>query len=136
MAAIYLDTCMIIGLIEGDTNQKTILKSLLPLHQIYSTELARLEARLLAVRQNNETALQQFDRFFTVCEMIDLNRAVFELATTLRAESQLKTPDALHLAAAIQSGCSEFWTNDKQLVKAAGKRLMVVDWAMLENWTT
>ena len=133
MAAIYLDTCMIIGLIEGDTNQQTILKSLLPLHQIYSTELTRLEARLLAVRQNNETALQQFDRFFTVCEMIDLNRAVFELATTLRADSQLKTPDALHLAAAIQSGCSEFWTNDKQLLKAAGKRLMVVDWAALEG---
>jgi len=133
MAAIYLDTCMIIGLIEGDANQQTILKSLLPSHQIYSTELARLEARLLAVRQNNETALQQFDRFFTVCEMIDLNRAVFELATSLRAESQLKTPDALHLAAAIHSGCSEFWTNDKQLVIAAGKRLTVVDWAALEG---
>jgi uncharacterized protein len=133
MAAIYLDTCMIIGLIEGDTNQQTILKSSLPLHQIYSTELARLEARLLAVRQNNETALQQFDRFFTVCEMIDLNRAVFELATTLRADSQLKTPDALHLAAAIQAECTEFWTNDKQLVKAAGKRSTVVDWDALEN---
>jgi predicted nucleic acid-binding protein len=92
-----------------------------------------LEARLLAVRQNNETALQQFDRFFTVCEMIDLNRAVFELATTLRADSQLKTPDALHLAAAIQAECTEFWTNDKQLVKAAGKRSTVVDWDALEN---
>ena len=134
MAAIYLDTCMVIGLIEGDANQQTILKTLLPSHQIYSTELARLEARLLAVRQNNETALQQFDRFFMVCEMIDLNRTVFELATTLRAGSQLKTPDALHLAAAIQSGCSEFWTNDKQLVKAAGKRLTVIDWAALEGW--
>jgi uncharacterized protein len=133
MAAIYLDTCMIIGLIEGDTNQQTILKSSLPLHQIYSTELARLEARLLAVRQNNETALQQFDRFFTVCEMIDLNRAVFELATTLGADSLLKTPDALHLAAAIQAECTEFWTNDKQLVKAAGKRSTVVDWDALEN---
>ena len=133
MAAIYLDICMIIGLIEGDTNQQTILKSSLPLHQIYSTELARLEARLLAVRQNNGTALQQFDRFFTVCEMIDLNRTVFDLATTLRAESQLKTPDALHLAAAIKSGCSEFWTNDKQLVKAAGKRLTVVDWDALDG---
>ena len=133
MAAIYLDTCMIIGLIEGDTNQQTILKSSLPLHQIYSTELARLEARLLAVRQNNETALQQFDRFFKVCEMIDLNRAVFELATTLRADSLLKTPDALHLAAAIQAECTEFWTNDKQLVKAAGKRSTVVDWDALEG---
>ena len=67
--------------------------------------------------------------------MVDLNRAVFEMATTLRAESHLKTPDALHLATAIQSGCSEFWTNDKKLVKVAGKCLTVVDWATLENWT-
>ena len=65
--------------------------------------------------------------------MIDLNRLVFELATRLRAESQLKTPDALHLAAAIFAGCREFWTNDKQLVKAAGKHLTVVDWAVLEG---
>lgn len=135
MAAIYLDTCMIIGLIEGDAKQRSLLKTLLPSHQIYSSELTRLEARLLAMRQHTEPALQQLERFFAVCAMVDLNRAVFELVTTLRAESHLKTPDALHLAAAIQAGCSEFWTNDKQLAKAAGKCLSVIDWAMLESWT-
>lgn len=132
MAVIYLDTCMIIGLIEGDALQQALLKNALPPHQIYSSELARMEAKLLAVRQNNELALTQFERFFSVCQMIDLNRAVFELATSLRAETPLKTPDALHLATAIQAGCSEFWSNDKQLVKAAGKHLTVVDWSVLE----
>lgn len=46
MAAIYLDSCIIIGLIEGDTFQRSLLKKLLPSHQIYSSELARLETRL------------------------------------------------------------------------------------------
>ena len=64
MVAIYLDTCMIIGLIEGDGKQRSLLKTLLPAHQIYSSELARLEARLLAIRQHNEPTLQQFERFF------------------------------------------------------------------------
>jgi uncharacterized protein len=131
MSAVYLDTCIIIGLIEGDKRQRSILKALLPKHQIYSSELVRLETRLLPIRQNAPVKLTQFDRFFSVCKFIDLNREVFELATQLRAESHLKTPDALHLAAAIQAGCTEFWTNDKQLVKAAGKALLVLDWAAL-----
>ena len=62
-----------------------------------------------------------------------MNRDVFDMATKLRADSSLKTPDALHLATAILAGCSQFWTNDKKLVKAADKSLTVMDWAVLEE---
>lgn len=133
MAKVYLDSCMIIGLIEGDATQQHLLKSRLYAHRIYSSELARLESRLLAIRQNNALYLQRFDYFFEACEMVELNRAVFERATVLRVEHNLKTPDSLHLAAAIQTGCDEFWTNDKRLIKAANEHLVVVDWAILEN---
>jgi predicted nucleic acid-binding protein len=133
MTAIYLDSCIIIGLIEGDTFQRSLLKKLLPTHQIYSSELARLETRVLPIKHNNVFSLTQFDRFFSLCTLIDMNRDVFDMATKLRADSSLKTPDALHLAAAIHAGCSQFWTNDKKLVKAAGKSLMVLDWAALEE---
>jgi predicted nucleic acid-binding protein len=136
MPLIYLDTCIVIGLIEGDASQQALLKNELLSHQICSTELTRLEARLLAVRQKNEIALKQFDRFFMICQMIDLDRAVFELATNLRSKSQLKTPDALHLAAAIESRCDEFWTNDKQLAKAAGEHVKIVDWEVLYERST
>ena len=133
MAAIYLDSCIIIGLIEGDTFQRSLLKKLLPTHQIYSSELARLETQVLPIKHNNVFSLTQFDRFFLLCTLIDMNRDVFDMATKLRADSSLKTPDALHLAAAIHAGCSQFWTNDKKLVKATGKSLMVLDWAALEE---
>jgi len=40
-------------------------------------------------------------------------RITNERATDLRAKYlKLKTPDALHLAAAIESGCDAFVTND------------------------
>ena len=123
---------MIIGLIEGDAAQRHILKSQLIHHTIYSSELARLETRLLAIRTNNQDSLKLFDAFFAICEMVELNRAVFEQATQLRANNQLKTPDALHLAAAMQAECEEFWTNDKQLINFAGKHLKVIDWAALD----
>jgi predicted nucleic acid-binding protein len=133
MATIYLDSCMIIGLIEGIAQQRQLLKTQLLNRIIYSSELARLETRLLAIRNNNPDDLRQFDSFFMACEIIALDRAIFERATLLRANSKLKTPDALHLAAAIQSGCHEFWTNDKQLAAIAGQHLKVMDWDALAN---
>lgn len=69
--------------------------------------------------------------FFAACEFVDLNRAVFDLAAVLRAESNLKTPDALHLAAAMHAGCDEFCTNDRQLIRIATPRIKVIDWDIL-----
>jgi uncharacterized protein len=132
MANVYVDSCMIIGLIEGDATQRILLKKQLIKHSIYSSELARLETRLLAIRNDNQDSLQNFDRFFAACEIIALNREVFEQATLLRAKTQLKTPDALHLAAAIHAGCQEFWTDDKQLKNTASRYLTVVDWSTLD----
>lgn len=131
MSKIYLDSCMIIGLIEGDFIQQQLIKTNLMHHTIFSSELARLETRLLAIRMHNQKSLEQFDKFFMVCKIISLDRAVFERATYLRANNHLKTPDALHLAAAIQANCDEFWTNDKQLINTAHQYLKVVDLTML-----
>jgi len=54
---------------------------------------------------------------------VALDAQVFDLATELRARQGLKTPDALHLAAALHTGCDEFWTNDERLVRAASGRI-------------
>jgi uncharacterized protein len=132
MTTTYLDSCMVIGLIEGDAEQRNALKTYLTAaQQVFSSELVRLEARILALRQNHHEYLNRYDAFFEACEFVDLNRTVFDLATKLRAESQLKTPDALHLAAALTAGCDAFCTNDKQLIKIAGQHIKVIDWEML-----
>jgi predicted nucleic acid-binding protein len=122
---------MIIGLCEGTAQQRQLLKTQLIHHSIFSSELARLETRLLAIRNKNQDILRKFDSFFMACEIIDLDRTVFEKATLLRANSHLKTPDALHLAVAIQADCDEFWTNDKQLVAVASQHLKVMNWTAL-----
>lgn len=133
MVKIYLDSCMVIGLIEGTAKQRQVLKQHLFNHYLFSSELVRLEARVLALRENNQLALTQYDSFFDACEMVNLDRSVFEYATTLRVEKQLKTPDALHLASVMIANCDEFWTNDLRLAKYATTKMCVKDWEQLEK---
>ncbi len=131
MTSVYLDSCMIIGLIEGDATQRRVLKNRLRDQLVFSSELTRMETRLLPIRNDDKVCLRKFDRFFELCEMIPLDCAVFERATMLRARNGIQTPDALHLAAAIEGGCQEFWTNDKRLRVVAHNFLTILDWDAL-----
>lgn len=58
---------------------------------------------------------------------VELGRPAFDLATELRAHAALKTPDALHLAAALVAGCTAFWTRDQRLAAAASGRIAPFD---------
>ncbi len=92
------------------------------------SDLVRLEARLLPMRDDDSGRLALYDDFFQNTDQsgVRFDKNVFDLATGLRADYRLKTPDALHLAAAITAGCDEFWTNDKRLAQAAQGRLQIV----------
>ena len=122
MQRVYLDTCMVIHLIEGSSRQQQILKRALQGKIVFSSELVRLESRIKALRENQTSFLMVYEQFFKDCQLIDLNRTVFEQATDLRVSYNLKTPDTLHLAAAL-GVCDQFWTNDKQLVKLVNDNL-------------
>ncbi len=135
MQRVYLDACMVIHLIEGNSQQQQILKRALLGKIVFSSELVRLESRIKALRENQKIFLKVYEQFFKDCQLIDLNRSVFEQATELRVNHNLKTPDALHLAAALDV-CDQFWTNDQQLVKLVNdklqKNLKVLDMDSLE----
>ena len=138
MQRVYLDACMVIHLIEGNSQQQQILKRALLGKIVFSSELVRLESRIKALRENQKIFLKVYEQFFKDCQLIDLNRSVFEQATELRVNHNLKTPDALRLAAALDV-CDQFWTNDQQLVKLVNdklqKNLKVLDMDSLEVMT-
>jgi predicted nucleic acid-binding protein len=79
------------------------------------------------MKKGDESVLRQFDEFFAArdVEKIPLGAAEFDLATRIRAAHGTKTPDALHLAAAMLGECEEFWTNDSRLKAAARGRLQI-----------
>jgi predicted nucleic acid-binding protein len=131
---LYLDTNMVIHLVERSVpeqeailitalNERATLKPLL-----CWTDLTRLECRIKPLRAHDQELLSRYETFFSLpaASYVPLAKTVFDLATELRARHRLKTPDALHLAAAISAGCDEFWTNDHRLDAAASDYLKTV----------
>ena len=69
------------------------------------------------MRDNEPALLTAFDRYFSeiITIIIPISQQVIDEATQLRAKYGFRTPDAIHLAAAIVSGCDTFLTNDNRL---------------------
>jgi predicted nucleic acid-binding protein len=133
MRRVYLDACAVIYYIEKHPVFFPLLATtLLPeegeaAHPVFS-DLTRLECRVQPMRTKNQELLDRYDTFFALPdnECVAFGKPVFDLATELRANQGLKAPDALHLAAAIQAGCDEFWTNDDRLNRASSGRIRTI----------
>ena len=59
--------------------------------------------------------------------LIAVTSEVAEKAADLRARYNLRTPDALHIASAIESGCDAFLTNDLALKRVTELRVLILD---------
>ena len=87
-----------------------------------TSHLARLECRVKPLRDGDAALLATYDAFFTRARLVvfDLTAAVLDRATELRARHGFKTPDAIHLASAIEAGADAFLTGDAGLAKCPG----------------
>jgi predicted nucleic acid-binding protein len=56
--------------------------------------------------------------------LVDITRAQIHAAAQLRALTRVRTPDALQLAAALESRCGAFITNDRRLPAIPGLRVV------------
>lgn len=131
MGGLYWDTCVLIyRLQEVEPWNRRISGALaaIPKARLVVSELGRMECRVKPWREGDRATLEKYDKFFAAPTLgwVPYSRPVFEMATELRARHALKTPDALHLAAAIVGGCDELWTNDRRLEQTAEDRLRVV----------
>jgi predicted nucleic acid-binding protein len=115
---IYLDSCIVIYLIEGSPQNRAAVDAVFQARPPTATvisDLVRLECRVGPLRAGDRALLKRFEDFFESARILPLSPAVCDLAAELRAQHRLKTPDALHAAAAIFNSCDEFWTNDRRL---------------------
>jgi uncharacterized protein len=84
---------------------------------LVASDLTRMESRILPMRKRDIVLIREFDNFFdrSVTEVLTLSREIMNRAAEIRAEYNFKTPDSIHLAAAVESGCDVFYTNDHRL---------------------
>ncbi len=126
----YLDSCIVIYLVEAGEEYRAAVQNVLETCRPEETsvsDLVRLECRVGPIRRGDAAILERFDQFFSDAAEVTLTSAVYDLAAELRAHHRLKTPDAIHAAAAITHGCDEFWTNDSRLAAIEGRiRIRVV----------
>lgn len=123
MRRVYLDSCFVIYLMEETPVFSAAARCFLANHvdaTFCVSPLVRLEVLTKPMRDGNTALALDYEDFLAAHVFLPMNEAVFDQALRLRIWHRLKTPDALHLAAAQCHGCVEIWTNDERLNTAAG----------------
>jgi predicted nucleic acid-binding protein len=119
---IYLDTCLLIYLVErhpsggGPVATATAQSDEA---RFGISPLVKCE-RLVGPLKRGDPVLQRAcTDLFGLLIPLDMPEPVYLQAAQLRARFGLKTPDALHLACAQHHRCDALWTNDDRLAQAS-----------------
>lgn len=134
MIAPYLDASAIIYFIEGAAAVRAQLTTSIanaendPAGRIITSRLARLECRVKPLRAADVALLATYDAFFTRArlDVVDVTATVLDRATDLRARYGFKTPDAIHIASAIEAGADGFLTGDAGLARCPDVKVEVI----------
>ena len=123
---IYLDTSVIIRLVEGRAEIRGPMEDLLSsieAHEplVCTSRLSLLECRCKPLREGNANILSIYDEFFASDQISvrEIDALVIDKATEFRARLNLKTPDAIHAATAVLSAVESFWTTDSDFIKCS-----------------
>lgn len=114
---VYFDANIFIYLLEGNETFETVLSDLRDLIAdeaitVVSSDLVYTEALAHRRLVGNAAAIEHIVGFIGNFEILPLSQGVAIHAGILRGETGMKTPDALHVACAIEGGCDVLLTND------------------------
>jgi predicted nucleic acid-binding protein len=122
---LYLDASAIIYSIESTLPLRQAVLSRIteverePNGQLLTSRLSRLECRVRPLRERETRLLETYEGFFALASLrvIEITADVIERATELRVRYGLKTPDAIHLATAIELQADAVLTGDRDLAR-------------------
>ena len=102
---------------------------------VVCSEMVIAETLVRPLREGHAELETAFRAVFAAPEvqLVPATRQVWEDAARIRAASGLKTPDALHAATALRSGCALFITNDTDFRRVRGLPIVVLDDLLAEE---
>ena len=119
---VFLDANTVIYLIEQPANfgpRATARVGVLLAggERLSVSDLVRMECQVGPLKTNDALLSAKFSTFFTSPDVtvLPLSPAVCDRAARIRAQYGFKPLDSLHLAAAVEHGCTRFLTNDAGL---------------------
>jgi predicted nucleic acid-binding protein len=132
-----LDSSIFIYYFEDHARYKALCNEIFDLLetraiQAVTSTVTLIEVLVQPIRQGNQalsSRYEQYLQFGPSLALRSLDFALAQLAAQLRARYQLRTPDAIQVATAIEYGSSLFVTNDDRLRKITEIEILV-----LERW--
>lgn len=124
---VYFDTNIFIYLLEGSEHFQDALSDLEALIaneviKIVSCDLVYTEILPCHAGKSDKEAIEHIVEFLNAFEIFRISRQTAIQAGILRGETGMKTPDALHVASAIQNDAEIFLTNDAGICTPASIR--------------
>ncbi len=130
---VYVDTSPVIYTVEQHPDYFALLDPLWAASesgqiQVVSSEMILLETLTGALKRNNPQLIADYESVLTASEMnlIPISSALLRDAARLRASVNIKTPDAIHAATALASGCDLLITNDKDLKRITALNVIIL----------
>lgn len=116
---VYLDANPVIYSMEKHADFWVLLRPLWDaaarrLVQLVASELVILETLVGPRKAQNSQLLADYERLFASpdIEFRPISARIIRLAAEIRADTNLKTPDAIHAATSLLEPCAHFLTND------------------------
>jgi predicted nucleic acid-binding protein len=132
VGSVAVDTAIFIYFIEENPR---FLPAILPLfiqadqgkRELITSALTLLEVLVVPCRAGNGHLAERYEALLTRSRgirLVELSHDQLRAAAQLRAATNVKTPDALQVVAAISRGCTTFLTNDRRLPPVPGLRIL------------
>jgi len=122
---VFIDTSPFIYFIEGHSKYKNELQKIFKANdqgriKMITSVITLLEVLVLPLKLNRLNLANEYEKILTKSphlEILQVDVETVKIAARIRANFQLKTPDAIQIATAIQNKANVFLTNDKDLMR-------------------
>jgi predicted nucleic acid-binding protein len=130
---VFLDACPVIYLIEqpptmGFKTTARVTALLASGERLAVSDLVRMECQIGPLKAHDFALFAAYTNFFQSPDVsvLAISPAVCDRAARIRAQYGFKPLDSLHLAAAVENGCSRFLSNDTQLQRFPDCRIGIL----------
>ena len=132
---LYVDTAPLIYYVEEHPTYITKMDRIIDLTETtpltaYSSVLTLTEVLVRPLSTGNERLAQEYLDILVISgtyNLIAITASIARIAADLRARYNLRTPDALHIASAIATGCDAMLTNDFHLKRVQELSILSLD---------